>query len=135
MADAAPSLIVHQIGDCDGVTGAVTYQATVDEVGRRPLALSFTLPRDGDVADLGNGMFRYTPDAVSMFQKAAKKIGTDNAIRCIVKAATTTSRIGWPTSSGTHSGPQLRVHSRRRAVPHRSNTTKLSSALLHPPCR
>ena len=43
MADAAPALIVHQIGDCDGVTGAVTYQATVDEGGRRPLALSFTL--------------------------------------------------------------------------------------------
>src|ERR1700682_3314292 len=55
MADAAPALIVHQIGDCDGVTGAVTYQATVDEGGRRP--------RDGVVADLGNGMFRYTPDA------------------------------------------------------------------------
>ena len=63
MADAAPALIVHQIGDCDGVTGAVTYQATVDEGGRRPLALSFTRPRDGVVADLGNGMFRYTPDA------------------------------------------------------------------------
>jgi Bacterial Ig domain len=61
MADAAPALIVHQIGKCDRVTGAVTYQATVDDDGGL-LALSFTRPRDGVVADLGYGMFRYTPN-------------------------------------------------------------------------
>jgi YVTN family beta-propeller protein len=61
MADAAPVLSVHQIGECDRVTGAATFQASVDE-GGRPLALSFTRPRDGVVTDLGYGMFRYTPD-------------------------------------------------------------------------
>ncbi len=59
MADAAPALIVHQVGECNRVTGAVTYQATVGDGG--PFALSFTRPRDGVVADLGYGMFRYTP--------------------------------------------------------------------------
>jgi YVTN family beta-propeller protein len=62
MFDAGPALIVQQVGDYDRVTGAVTYQATVDEGGRRPLALSFTRPRDGIVSDLGYGMFRYTPN-------------------------------------------------------------------------
>ena len=61
MAEAAPALIVHQVGECDRVTGAVTYQASVGD-GNTPLALSFTLPRDGVVADLGHGMFRYTPN-------------------------------------------------------------------------
>jgi YVTN family beta-propeller protein len=61
MADAAPVLIVDTIGKCDRVTGALTYQATVDE-GRRSPALSFTRPRDGVVTDLGYGMFRYTPN-------------------------------------------------------------------------
>jgi YVTN family beta-propeller protein len=61
MADAAPALIVQQIGECDRVTGAVTYQATVDDRSG-PLTLSFTRPRDGIVADLGYGMFRYTPN-------------------------------------------------------------------------
>ncbi len=60
MADAGQVLIVHQVGNCDRVTGAVTYVATVDEGGRSP-ALSFTRPRDGTVSDLGYGMFRYTP--------------------------------------------------------------------------
>jgi len=60
MADAAPALIVHQVGECDRVTGAVTYQATVDH-SCSSLALSFSRPRDGVVADLGYGMFRYTP--------------------------------------------------------------------------
>src|SRR5258707_9716 len=62
MAAPGPALIVEQVGDCDRVTGAVTYQATVNEVGRRPLTLSFTRPRDGIVSDLGYGMFRYTPN-------------------------------------------------------------------------
>jgi YVTN family beta-propeller protein len=62
MADAAPALIVQQVGECDRVTGAVTYQATVSD-GGAPLALSFTRPRDGVVAHLGYGMFRYTPHA------------------------------------------------------------------------
>jgi hypothetical protein len=57
MADAAPALIVHQVGECNRVTGAVTYQATIGD-GGGPLALSFTRPRDGVVADLGSGMFR-----------------------------------------------------------------------------
>jgi YVTN family beta-propeller protein len=61
MAEAAPALIVHQVGECDRVTGAVTYQASVGD-GNTPLALSFTRPRDGVVADLGHGMFRYTPN-------------------------------------------------------------------------
>jgi YVTN family beta-propeller protein len=61
MADAAPALVVHQVGECDRVTGAVTYQATVCD-GSAPLALSFTRPQDGVVADLGCGMFRYTPN-------------------------------------------------------------------------
>ena len=61
MADAAPALTVHQVGECDRVTGAVTYQAVVDDDGGS-LALSFTRPRDGVVADLGYGMFRYTPN-------------------------------------------------------------------------
>src|SRR4029077_5298685 len=61
MADAAPALVVHQVGECDRVTGAVTYQATVGD-GSPPLALSFTRPRDGVVADLGCGMFRYIPN-------------------------------------------------------------------------
>ena len=62
MADATAMLIVQQVGRCDRVTGAVTYQASVggDDA---PFALSFTRPRDGDVADLGYGMFRYTPHA------------------------------------------------------------------------
>jgi YVTN family beta-propeller protein len=62
MADATAMLIVQQVGHCDRVTGAVTYQASVggDDA---PFALSFTRPRDGDVADLGYGMFRYTPHA------------------------------------------------------------------------
>jgi YVTN family beta-propeller protein len=62
MADATPMLTVHQIGQCDRATGAVTYQATVggDDAA---YALSFTRPRDGEVADLGYGMFRYTPHA------------------------------------------------------------------------
>jgi YVTN family beta-propeller protein len=62
MADATPMLIVQQVGHCDRVTGAVTYQATVGD-DDAPFALSFTRPRDGDVADLGYGMFRYTPHA------------------------------------------------------------------------
>ena len=62
MADAAPTLTVHQVGHCDRVTGAVTYQATVGD-DDATFALSFTRPRDGEVADLGYGMFRYTPDA------------------------------------------------------------------------
>jgi YVTN family beta-propeller protein len=62
MADAASVLMVHQVGQCDRVTGAVTYQATVGE-DDAPFALSFTRPRDGEVADLGYGMFRYTPHA------------------------------------------------------------------------
>src|SRR5919205_4519012 len=62
MADAAPMLTVHQVGHCDRATGAVTYQATVG-ADDAPFALSFTRPRDGDVADLGYGMFRYTPHA------------------------------------------------------------------------
>jgi YVTN family beta-propeller protein/VCBS repeat-containing protein len=61
MADTAPALIVHQVGECDRATGAVTYQATVDGDGGS-LALSFTQPRDGVVANLGYGMFRYTPN-------------------------------------------------------------------------
>ncbi len=60
MAGATPALIVQQVGACDRVTGAVTYQAAVDD--GRSLTLSFTLPRDGVVADLGYGMFRYTPN-------------------------------------------------------------------------
>jgi YVTN family beta-propeller protein len=59
--DAGPALIVHQIGEYDRATGAVTYQATVDE-GEPQLTLSFTGPRDGVVIDLGYGMFRYTPN-------------------------------------------------------------------------
>jgi len=59
--DAGPALIVHQIGEYDRVTGAVAYQATVDE-GEPQLTLSFTRPRDGVVVDLGYGMFRYTPN-------------------------------------------------------------------------
>jgi YVTN family beta-propeller protein len=62
MADATPMLAVHQVGHCDRVSGAVTYQATVGD-DDAPFALSFTRPRDGEVADLGYGMFRYTPDA------------------------------------------------------------------------
>src|SRR5689334_17444093 len=62
VADAAPVLMVHQVGQCDRVTGAVTYQATVG-ADDAPFALSFTRPRDGEVADLGYGMFRYTPHA------------------------------------------------------------------------
>ncbi|MBE1548850.1 YVTN family beta-propeller protein [Mycobacterium sp. OAS707] len=58
-ADAAPMLMVCQVGPCDRVTGAVTYQATVGNDAA--FALSFTEPRDGEVADLGYGMFRYTP--------------------------------------------------------------------------
>jgi YVTN family beta-propeller protein len=61
MADATPALIVQQVGACDRVTGAVTYQATVD-ADDRSLTLSFTRPRDGVIADLGYGMFRYTPN-------------------------------------------------------------------------
>jgi hypothetical protein len=61
MADATPALIVQQVGGCDRVTGAVTYQATVDDEGCA-LTLSFSRPRDGVVADLGYGMFRYTPN-------------------------------------------------------------------------
>lgn len=61
MADATPVLLVHQVGECDRATGAVTYQATVER-GGRPFALSFTQPRDGIVADLGYGMFSYTPN-------------------------------------------------------------------------
>ena len=61
MADAAPALIVHQVGECDRVTGAVTYQASVGDRSA-PSSLSFTRPRDGVVADLGYGMFRYTPN-------------------------------------------------------------------------
>jgi YVTN family beta-propeller protein len=60
MADA-PGLIVQQVGDCDRVTGATTYQASVDD-GSGPLVLSFSRPRDGIVTDLGYGMFRYTPN-------------------------------------------------------------------------
>ncbi|HTI74211.1 MAG TPA: Ig-like domain-containing protein [Mycobacterium sp.] len=60
-ADASSALIVHQVGECDRVTGAVTYQAVVGDDGA-PVALSFTRPRDGLVADLGYGMFRYTPN-------------------------------------------------------------------------
>ena len=60
MAGATPALIVRRVGECDRVTGAVTYQAAVDDDGRS-LTLSFTRPRDGVVADLGYGMFRYTP--------------------------------------------------------------------------
>lgn len=62
MADAAPALTVQQVGECDRVTGAVTYQATVGDGRDGSLALSFTRPRDGVVADLGFGMFRYTPN-------------------------------------------------------------------------
>jgi YVTN family beta-propeller protein len=61
MEHAGPALIVHQIGEYDRVTGAITYQATVDE-GEPQLTLSFTGPRDGIVVDLGYGMFRYTPN-------------------------------------------------------------------------
>src|SRR5262245_49299175 len=61
MADATPALIVHQVGECDRVTGAVTYQASVGDGTALP-PLSFTRPRDGVVADLGDGMFRYTPN-------------------------------------------------------------------------
>src|SRR6478609_8968694 len=60
-ADTSSALIVHQVGECDRVTGAVTYQAVVGDDGA-PVALSFTRPRDGLVADLGYGMFRYTPN-------------------------------------------------------------------------
>jgi YVTN family beta-propeller protein len=52
---------VHQVGDCDRVTGAVTYQAVIGS-DEAPIALSFTRPRDGVVSDLGYGMFRYTPN-------------------------------------------------------------------------
>jgi YVTN family beta-propeller protein len=62
MADAAQVLTVHQVGQCDRVTGAVTYQAMVGN-DDATFALTFTRPRDGEVADLGYGMFRYTPDA------------------------------------------------------------------------
>jgi len=58
--DSGQILIVHQVGECDRATGAVTYVATVDEGGSSP-ALSFTQPRDGTISDLGYGMFRYTP--------------------------------------------------------------------------
>ena len=61
MADSAPALTVHQVGECDRVTGAVTYQAIVG-LDDATIALSFTRPRDGVVADLGYGMFRYTPN-------------------------------------------------------------------------
>lgn len=61
MADSGQMLIVHQVGDSDRATGAVTYVATLDEGGRSP-ALSFTRPQDGTVSDLGYGMFRYTPN-------------------------------------------------------------------------
>jgi YVTN family beta-propeller protein len=61
MEHAGPALIVQQIGEYDRATGAVTYQATVDE-GERQLTLSFNGPRDGIVCDLGYGMFRYTPN-------------------------------------------------------------------------
>lgn len=60
MADAAPALSVHQVGECDRATGAVTYQAIIGGDGRA-IALSFSQPRDGAVADLGYGMFCYTP--------------------------------------------------------------------------
>ncbi|WP_142392552.1 Ig-like domain-containing protein [Mycobacterium sp. 3519A] len=62
MADAAPALSVHQVGDADRVTGAVTYQAVIGS-DDAAVALSFTRPRDGVVTDLGYGMFRYTPNA------------------------------------------------------------------------
>src|SRR5262249_28570180 len=62
MADAGPALTIRQVGECDRVTGAVTYQAIVGSDDRPPVALSFTRPRDGVVADLGYGMFRYTPN-------------------------------------------------------------------------
>ncbi len=52
---------MHQIGEYDRVTGAVTYQPTVDE-GEPKLTLSFTGPLDGVGIDLGYGMFRYTPN-------------------------------------------------------------------------
>jgi YVTN family beta-propeller protein/VCBS repeat-containing protein len=55
-------LTVNQVGPCDRVTGAVTYQATLGD-DDAAFALSFTRPRDGEVADLGYGMFRYTPHA------------------------------------------------------------------------
>jgi len=80
MADAGPTLIVHQVGQCDRVTGAVTYQATVGD-DDAAFALSFTRPRDGEVADLGYGMFRYTPharvnaDSDSFMVSAADSLG------------------------------------------------------------
>src|SRR5690349_15653622 len=61
MADAAPALSVHQVGECDRVTGAVTYHAVIG-TDDAVTALSFTRPRDGVVTGLGYGMFRYTPD-------------------------------------------------------------------------
>src|SRR3977135_159446 len=60
-ANQAPTLVVSQIGERDHATGAVTYQATVTDGDARGLTLSFTRPRDGVVADLGHGIFRYTP--------------------------------------------------------------------------
>ena len=60
MADAAPALIVDQVGERDRVTGAVTYRATVGD-GSAPPALSFTRPRDGVVADLGYVFSRADP--------------------------------------------------------------------------
>jgi len=61
IADGIPALVVYQVGTCDRVTGAITYRAIVGE-DDGPLVLSFTQPRDGVVADLGYGMFRYTPN-------------------------------------------------------------------------
>ena len=61
MADSGQMLIVHQVGECDRATGAVTYVATIDEGGTSP-ALLFNGPQDGTISDLGYGMFRYTPN-------------------------------------------------------------------------
>src|ERR1700760_1140366 len=61
ITDAGPVLTVCQVGECDRVTGAVTYQAVVGGHDSADVVLSFTPPRDGVVADLGYGMFSYTP--------------------------------------------------------------------------
>src|SRR3954453_522951 len=52
MADSAPMLSVDQVGQCDRVTGAVTYQAIVGD-DDAAFALTFTRPRDGEVRRSG----------------------------------------------------------------------------------
>ena len=57
-AKKAPALIVSQVGEPDHATGAVDYRATVTGCGL-PISLSFTLPHDGLVTNIGDGRFRY----------------------------------------------------------------------------